>query len=462
MSALGDYVHLNAINYDKYGTARNEDGSKFQSPETSLNAQKTMLQNRIDILKAKQPSAAAIEELKNRIKNESVQNQARKIAENKSMVAASEERIAKEFLQNLMMQVPKRLNQGSSAKMSIMEQQGNPMLSYSDINLNKAKQIRKRIMSYLSQINKTGKVSDTAIKTLNANFTEFFKTLGVIVNNLDLKCGNLEEAGTRAALIDILNLVSLADVNKSTLHGVFGEAVTNMVTDSLLNKAEAAVEEAIIKSIKTGEHRSKFQLTNKKISEDVQKSFQYKTKYNLYQAHATQDKVDASITVLGENIDASVKAYTQKDGAKTTTAHLQTINLIYSLSTTAGQFANHWLNLHALSLGRSKFRGYKTEFDKELTKQIQYEALSSGNLLKKKAVPADTFVAIDPDKGKVYVQTASDILEKHSSFFSISPKISSINLPNSRQATWENRIANMLIALHKKKISVGLKIYYED
>jgi hypothetical protein len=249
-----------------------------------------------------------------------VQNQARKIAENKSMVAASEERIAKEFLQNLMMQVSKRVSQGNSATMSI-KQQGNPILSYSEINIDKAKQIRKRIMSYLSDIKRTGKVSDTAIKTLNTNFTEFFKTLGVIVNNLDLKCGNLEDAGTRAALIDILNLVSLADVNKSTLHGVFGEAVVNMVTDNLLDKTEAAIEEAVIESIKTGEHRSTFQLTDKKISEDVQKSFQYKTKYNLYQAHATQDKVDASITVLGENIDASVKAYTQKNGTKTTTVH---------------------------------------------------------------------------------------------------------------------------------------------
>lgn len=153
----------------------------------------------------------------------------------------------------------------------------------------------------------------------------------------------------------------------------------------------------------------------------MQRSFYRKTKLNLYQIKGSQDKIDASIIINGMPVDASAKAYTTY--GNTINPHLQDVNLLTALAATAGQFGNHWLNMHALNLPSDSA-------DEEFTKQIQYEALVAGNLLKKGAGIADTFVAIDATKGRVVTKTTKEMLENGSDFFTISPNPKDIIIKN--------------------------------
>lgn len=79
--------------------------------------------------------------------------------------------------------------------------------------------------------------------------------------------------------------------------------------------------------------------------------------------------------------------------------------------------------MHALGINNNKA-------DDEFTKQIQYEALASGNLLKKGAKVADSFVSIDATKGRVLVQTTKDILKKGTDSFIIKPELRDITFAN--------------------------------
>ena len=221
-------------------------------------------------------------------------------------------------------------------------------------------------------------------------------------------------------------------MNKAALHGTYGEVLVNMVSDTAKVKAgKAAIEEMKQVLQESGGHRTEFQIDESMITRSVQETFLEDTGINLYQLRATQDKVDASITVKGYDIDASVKAYTPKGNV--ITAHLQDVSLITSLITTEEQFGNHWLNLHASRMPSA-------EMDAALKKHIQYEALAAGNLLKKGSAVADTFIVIDAVNGRVYTQSIKEILEKFDNNFIMKPLVEGITINNTFAETWEKRI----------------------
>lgn len=185
----------------------------------------------------------------------------------------------------------------------------------------------------------------------------------------------------------------------------------------------------------------------------MQRAFYRKTKLNLYQVKGSQDKVDASIIINGMPIDASAKAYSTY--GNTINPHLQDVNLLTALASTAGQFGNHWLNMHALNLPSDSA-------DEEFTKQIQYEALVAGNLLKKGAGIADTFVAIDATKGRVVTKTTKEMLENGSDFFTISPNPKDIIIKNEwDEVSWMRRIVDILMDIHKHQFSVSCRISFK-
>jgi hypothetical protein len=184
----------------------------------------------------------------------------------------------------------------------------------------------------------------------------------------------------------------------------------------------------------------------------MQRSFYRKTKLNLYQIKGSQDKVDASITINGMPVDASAKAYTTY--GNTINPHLQDVKLLTALAATAGQFGNHWLNMHALGLDTDSV-------DAEFTKQIQYEALVAGNLLKRGAGVADTFVAIDATKGRVSVMSTRDMLEEGSKFLTISPNPKDIIVKNEwNKVSWMGRIVDILMDIHKHQFAVSCRISF--
>lgn len=446
MSALGDYVHLYVSNYKEFGTAQK--GFKKEPFSASYAAQKAKYKERLSSLKI--PSTQAIEELKTRIRNENNQKTAMELAHSKQVYNSSLENLTEQMVESLKDAVSKKFSSDGSGIIL----NDNIITDSSEINIKEAKKLKTSLTKKIEKINKNNSASDKDIEELNTLFTDFFKTLGIVNKNLVISYGDLTNKSTTAALQNIVDMAVLSELNKATLHGTFGEVLVNMVCDTLENQTKEALQEEVIKKLQTGENRTPFALDSSLIPKNVNTSYKKQTKNSLYRIHKTQDKVDAEITILQEDIKASVKAYTpaSKNIAR---AHLQDVNLIYNLATTQEQFGNHWLNIHALDGAPNK-----KKVDKELANHIKYEALSSGNLLKKgKAQHADTFIAIDAIEGRVFVKTVPDLLkDKYSSMFKLTPDIASIRLSNKKEDTWENRIAKMLIELHQQKISVSLAV----
>ena len=130
---------------------------------------------------------------------------------------------------------------------------------------------------------------------------------------------------------------------------------------------------------------------------------------------------------------------------------MQDVSLLSTLVATQLQFANHWISLH--SYGTSN-----DSMDEALSEQIMYEALSSGNLLKQDASVADTFVAIDTINGRIYAQSAYDILTNGKKNFTLNPTINSIVIDSNKTVnSIEQRIANIIMSIHQIKISVRYK-----
>lgn len=451
-STIGNYVHLKAENYIGYGTAKK--GEEVQPWVKSLKAQRD--KNMMRLKQIKEPSKDILKELEKRIANENVQKQAKEIAENKVAFSQSLDQITSELKKKLIAEVPKKFAFPDSG---IRLVQSNIKTNKNMTNIEAAKKARALFSDNIKTINnntKEGKpIQARTLNTLLKNLSDFFNYLGIVNNNLDfIKYRNLDNRSTIAALEGLIQLDSLSEINKATLHGVYGEALVNMVSDNCRTLVGKELEKTVKDALATGETRTSFQMDESMIESAVQQDFLERTGLNLYQIRSTQDKVDASIIINNEEINASVKTYTPKNNY--ITAHLQDVSLISSLVSTEEQFGNHWLNLHALNTSADR----KRITDEEFAKHIQYEALAAGNLLKKGAAVADTFVAIDAVQGRVYAKSVKDILTNNTKYFSLKPPIASISIANERAETYHHRIANILLELHQKKISVGYKVLF--
>lgn len=450
MSAIGDYVHFHKTNYIRYGTAFRARG--HQPFTKSYKAQRDKNLARINSIQDVPPTI--IGELEKRIANESTQQEAKQIAEGILNFNNSLNNITKDLEAKLLSEVPAKFSSDSGIRIVKSKIQTDDMM----VNIEEAKKARARFYKNIETINKNtqrGKpVQTSTLKTLLKNASDFFNYLGIINNQLDfIKYRNLENMNTIAALRNMVELVSLSEMRKSTLNGVYGEVLTNMVSDNLRSLVGDALITEVKNKIKTGANRTEFYLDPSMIKPWAQREYYEKTKINLYQIKSSQDKVDASITINGYPMDASAKAYSTK--GNTITPHLQDVSLLSALASTADQFGNHWLNMHALGINNSKA-------DDEFTKQIQYEALASGNLLKQGAKVADSFVSIDATRGRVLVQTTKDILKKGTNSFIIKPELRDITFANEwSDKSWQDRIVNLLMDIHQHQISVSFKISFD-
>lgn len=338
MSAIGDYIHLRQENYVKYGTAMR--GQEPQLIAKSYDAQ--IKRNRERIEQIREVPRHVLNELESLISNEATQKEAHQIAEGLVTFNQSFNDISKTLESKLLTDVPSKF-QSNDYGVRIVK--SNVKVNKDLVNIEEAKKARRRIYDNINTINKNmsaGKpVRSSTIETLLKNASDFFNYLGIVNDNLEfIKYRDLTHANTLAALKNIVQLVSLSEMNKAALHGTYGEVLVNMVSDTAKVKAgKAAIEEMKQVLQESGGHRTEFQIDESMITRSVQETFLEDTGINLYQLRATQDKVDASITVKGYDIDASVKAYTPKGNV--ITAHLQDVSLITSLITTEEQFGNH-------------------------------------------------------------------------------------------------------------------------
>ena len=258
MSAIGDYVHFHKTNYIRYGTAfRGRDAQPFMK---SYKAQKERNLNRTKNLKT--ISKATLRELETRIANESTQEEAKQIAEGILNFNNSLNNITRELQEKLLSEVPAKF---SSDDFGIRMVKSKIHTDDSAINIEEAKKARTRFYNNINTINKKAQqgepIKESTITALLKNASDFFNYLGIINKDLEfIKYRNLKDMNTIAALKNMVGLVSLSEMRKATLHGVYGEVLTNMVSDNLRFQIGDALVTEVKNQIQTGAHRTEFQI----------------------------------------------------------------------------------------------------------------------------------------------------------------------------------------------------------
>ena len=441
MSALGDYIHLHTSNYLKYGTSHTGE-LKRSSAASALTAQRAKNLERINQIP--QVDSAILTELSTRVmKNFPEGRDAAKEQLDKSMAASQlSDRLRTYLLNNINGNIDKRNTSNIQAEMS----QTQP------VDLIAAQNTYRKLLDRINYLNKTfekGELADHAtLHTIVNHFNEFIRLLGAALPaDGVVQASDLSNTDALTALKRVAQDIAFSRAEAAAVRGQFGETIVSMCGDVVVDKALKEVNGVI-----RGADVTSFKMNESMIPKSVARQFKQDTGINLYQVHASQDKVDVQIVVNKQPLNVSVKAYTPK--GNTIRAHLQDVSLLNTLASSVGDFGNHWLNLHCANIALPG----TAALDKELKEQIKYEALVSGNLLKKGSLKADTFVAIDAVSGRVVsLSTKNLLLGGPGGSFGLAPDISSLRIFGNHKAnSWEQRISNILQSIHAIKIKVTL------
>ena len=465
-SPLGEYIHLSNESYLKYGTARF--GEPPQSPLLSYRAQKRKNDKIISQIKDIKPSV--LSDLEKALSDQKGKKEIQAMTKASMAEDKEIENFSKRLVDSLNAAM---LSENTKGVFKSTFEQNNKFLTFDQttINIEEAKRIRKNFYDNINRYNKdlekmSPESAEKRLLTIKNNFNKFFEKLGLKGKNGSALGDSFNINGNMlASLKEVVAKIQLADANISTYNGRFGEILVNSIDDSINQKALSEIKEAEkgLEKATTGYQSSEFQIDEKIIPKTMNDIFQINKKTNLYQIRKTQDKVDASITFQGQPIEASVKTYTSRGSSLR--PELQEVRLLTSLATTEQQFANHWISLHCRNRKRKgDMKSMKDMYDDELKRHLSYEALAAGNLLKKGAKRANTFVVIDmnPNSEKsVYAYSIKELLQNNENFSFNVPKVgdlSNIVFNNKARSSPLKRIYKILSQIHGTHVIVSYKI----
>ena len=338
--------------------------------------------------------------------------------------------------------------------------------SFSFSDLNKLVKIRKEIYDLLEKnLNKEVNTEDIAeLETLFQTFSQIYSKKDENFSKNIPKEGSLQNKIENA-----LQSASFNEIKGSTLRGEFGETLVAYVGATIQGKAIKELDECIV-----GSQTSQFQITEKQIPKKlgsvINEQYSKKQPYNIYNIKSSQDKVDVIIYESDNSkaLRASVKTY--KSRGKSIKPDLQEVSLFYNLLATNINFSKHWLTLHyAMNTPIKKDDLAKKDYDDELTKQILYEALVSGNLLKQASSnnlskTANYIIILDSRTGKVIIKSTYNLLKEAFnnsnngwSPFTIKPNIYSIKFDKIEKKSDIDIPLYLIKETQQRKILVSLK-----
>ena len=164
MSAISEYVHLRVANYIQYGTSRQ--GSKEPAMDSYIE-QKAYMQARISSISTIEP--AILNELKTRVKNESLQKTADSIVQTTTKYKTNVNKFLKKVSDILEQEIPKA-TQNQNYKMPELSQE---VTSVRD--LNKIGIYRDNMYDAINRINNSMVATKNDIDDIIENSKNFFK-----------------------------------------------------------------------------------------------------------------------------------------------------------------------------------------------------------------------------------------------------------------------------------------------
>ena len=454
MSALGEYVHLHAENYLKYGTNRIHAGVASDSAASAYQQQLQRNRQRLERLAAQSSAIAPnLQTLETYIANEARDEELREERALNRYYSRNFQNAEQRIVDFFTKAVPATI-EGRTIR------RNRPEIKEPDIY--KAMQVRRRIYEQINRMiklfNQGKTASPQSINNLIQNFDDFFS----LVNREDIKEVYIKsDLNSKNTLVKLKELLRKFNLNAAIAeaNGIWGEKVVALAGQKLQQQVNNSIEQNL-NSLIVGDARTSFSLDKSMFGEDVGSILEKKYN-NIYRAIATQDKVDVNIQLDDGDINASVKAYTPRDGI--IKPHLQDVSLMYQLLSTQNNFANHWLNCQCLYNQNMSINRTREQLDSALLDQMKYEALVHGNMLKQNVTESNVFVAIDVIQGRVYIKTAYDILTDNNAF-ELSQTMNDLMLYEYN--TFEEqgvayRIANIIQGLRQKQIGFSLSIQFK-
>lgn len=471
MSALGDYIHLSTKNYLKYGVSERDENPAFKYKNINDYMKKrtqnlrTVSEETLETLRYR--IAGDSETIRNRSKdNQEIQRQWQKNIDWVYQTLASF--TSNELMDNLRYSSFKDDKDILSFQPSLNNNYKNQTMASKSYMISEFQQKIKSINDTINKINEKHFVHKEQIESINNKYQDLEDLIKryqlrvqlpelPIISNLN-KHNNYQAVSLYAEFQKVLNLMHFVNF-KTNLYGDFGEYLLYTASDQIYGTAKESADKMIEQAV-VGEERSGGFIPIETFARDlsVPKIFSKDVDGDKYVINTTQNKVDVQITVNGEDVYASAKAYRDLtgDGAKLQSpmSLLPTIAYLNSIN----NFGNHWLNMHAAKASLSKIQNQVDNADLVLKQELAYEALVIGNPWKQGVKEADTFVAIERGTGRVAAFNSKDILLNNFDFFTFSPTIERIRIRNNKSTTATDRITNMLVDLHSKQITVHFKV----
>lgn len=447
MSAIGDYIHLNAQNYIEHGTTKY---GKFQA-----------YKSRADIIKgkAKQNASSSLSP-KEQEDLASVLESMLKSNSNNPYIQKAQQEVEKK-MKELFKDALGEIDWDTGDILFDMDTNTKVGKASSSIDINDMLKRIDKLDNVLIGMIDEGRVGASEVKiNLSKLKKEYLQSIEKIkkekkAKGLPFTLTSRDAATSLGAYKNQLNELIKEWAAYPSVYlqkGTFFEHLITYAPMVAKNSAEVELGKVIGDSTENvGLNKDKF--ASKFITKDFGENF-------LETTRVSQGKIDVEMKWEGKDIKISAK------NVNLGNRYVQLLtgsSLLYLLQDENAIFVNHALNIlstHPRGPGVSQIAAMRTDMINELRLIILYKALT-GDVNGRNT--ANLFVANDNKTGKVKVHDVNDIITKVSENLSSSVAIKGLAASNFKQfkntfaSTPDIRISALLADVHSRKISVGLK-----
>lgn len=457
MSALGDYVHLNFKNYKTYGIARyNRTPKKIQD----IRSYEALLEKRRNLTSLKNSvSDATIKEIENFYNSNSL-SQLNKdsvgVMNNYNYILNKiSESLANKTNQVLLDKAIPNSSNSAAIKLSAEE------LVEKGKRLTALKRKVKRM---------SGNIPPNVVQSLALEYKQ-------IVTGTPYQNQKISDFAKLQKALDDTTLLT----TQQAINGVVGETMAAALQDSLNFTNGKMLEQSIQQSgilvggngtkitIQKGEYTS----TRGAIPSHFEKQIQLKNNgidralYGVdYYVGYSQNKVDVKVNFNRQDLMISAKAISSEKRTNSNVINLQSRIIVGdALRAISPEFGTHWMNLHTYgAIGYGMMSGVKTQLDNLLQKEAAYEALVSGNPLKKQNLNTNLLLVFDTKRDRIAIKRTSDLL-KSGRIINQMVDIRSINqiyFPNYRELSVAHRLNTLMTQVRRANLQASLKLKSSD
>ena len=471
MSKIGEYIHLTAAGYDKYGIYRA--GKRKREPFNFEEAKNTEL----DKIKGKLKNNLNVSKTEKTLQNFFTNTQKGKITPDmKKIINAVSRRMNKQFeklgtidFKTGDVTMTEELKKMSIGKIKELSEKNGGKVDYRKIE-NKIQKLQAIQQELLGKSNTNAEELQERIDEIQSSYNEIKN----IVTDPEVVPPELQKENFEKTknLIDQINeaIATYAAMPAIYLQkGEFFEYLVPYILGVANGQSIAAITKSLSK-VKVGGKGDDVKINSEFFGLDKDENETEKIQFDkdVLTVKKSQGKIDVYVNIEGEEVGASLKNVNLQRAH----ANIHTVtgsNLLFFLQDVQPDFVNHYINLNASHQGKLS----KETVDLRKTsrtaigKVIAAKAITGANYGRK---TADIFIVNDNKTGNIRIVTMYKLVEAIGNITSFTEaptqvggkaindqNLFSENKMDPDDKTGITRISKLLSSLHKIKVSASIK-----